>query len=99
MSRSSSIDSCSELVAALEAMALDLQQESEAANKAAAQTSSITAPQGDEATTGEVREDISLDDNSTYEEAQEEEKKVTKNLDLAEKEKYLTECKNQIKVR
>ena len=99
MSRSSSIDSCSELVAALEAMALDLQQESEAANRAAA--SNVTASQGDEApgNNGEAGEEISLVDNCIPEEAQEEEKKVTKNLALAEKEKYLTECKNQIKVR
>lgn len=100
LSRSSSIDSCSELVEALDAMAMDLQQQSEAANREAAlaQPPCTVATEEEEDISNRFSDEITHNDSCIPEEGHEEEKRLTKNLDLAEKEKYLTECKNQIKV-
>ena len=83
-SRRSSVDSCSELVAALEALTLELQS-------AEAEASVQPAP---------VQADVSMETKAEVtEEVQSDEKmRNSRSIDLTEKERLLTECKNQIQV-
>ncbi len=83
-SRCSSVNDCSELLAALEALTTELQ-----AVEARNVETSIPGPAEDDFVK------VTLDG---IEEAPNDDKKNLRSLDLAEKERLLTECKNQIQV-